>query len=54
MMRTVIDDGVAARVETSTVRSGIDEAQLTIDIYQRDGTRWNMRFDEFWRLLNDG
>lgn len=53
-LQWLIDDGVAARVETSTVRSGIDEAQLTIDIYQRDGTRWNMRFDEFWRLLNDG
>lgn len=53
-LQWLIDDGVAARVEASAVRSGMDEAQLTIDIYQRDGTSWNLRFDEFWRLLNDG
>lgn len=53
-LQWLIDDGVAARVEASAVRSGMDEAQLTIDIYQRDGTNWNMRFDEYWRLLNDG
>lgn len=53
-LQWLIDDGVAARVEASAVRTGMDEATLTIDIYQRDGTRWNLRFDEFWRLLNDG
>lgn len=53
-LQWLIDDGVVARVEASAVRSGMDEALLTIDIYQRDGTRWNLRFDEFWRLLNDG
>lgn len=53
-LQWLIDDGVAARVEVSAVRSSMDEALLTIDIYQRDGSSWNMRFDEFWRLLNDG
>ncbi|WP_449567102.1 phage GP46 family protein [Lelliottia nimipressuralis] len=53
-LQWLIDDGVAARVEASAVRSGMDEAQLTIDIYQQDGSRWNLQFDEFWRLLNDG
>jgi len=48
------DDGVAARVDVDSVRSGVDEAQLNIVIYQRDGTTWNMTFDEYWRMLNYG
>lgn len=50
----IVDDGVAARVDASAVRSGMAEAQLDITIYEHDGTAWNMRFDEFWRMLNYG
>lgn len=53
-LQWMIDDGVAARIDVSSTRIGMDAAQLTIDIYQRDGTAWNMRFDDYWRLLNNG
>lgn len=53
-LQWLLDDGVAARVEISSVRSGQDEARLDIAIYQRDGTAWNMQFNEYWRLLNYG
>lgn len=53
-LQWLIDDGVAARVDIESSRSGIDEAQLDISIYQRDGTSWNMRFDNYWRILNYG
>lgn len=53
-LQWMIDDGVAARIDVESRRSGMDEAQLDIVIYQRDGTTWNMRFDEYWRILNYG
>jgi hypothetical protein len=37
-----------------TARSGVDEARLDIVIYQRDGSVWNMQFDELWRMLSYG
>lgn len=53
-LQWMLDDGVAAHIDVSSQRSGMDEAQLNIDIYQRDGTNWNMRFDQYWRELNYG
>ncbi|HDR2353266.1 TPA: phage GP46 family protein [Enterobacter roggenkampii] len=53
-LQWMLDDGVAARIDVESRRTGMDEAQLNIDIYQRDGTTWNMRFDEYWRILNYG
>lgn len=53
-LQWMIDDGVAARIDVTSTRSGMDEALLDLNIYQRDGTSWNMRFDEYWRLLNNG
>lgn len=53
-LQWMLDDGVAARIDVDSQRSGMDEAQLDIAIYQRDGTNWNMRFDEYWRILNYG
>lgn len=53
-LQWMLDDGVATRIDVDSQRSGMDEAQLNIVIYQRDGTTWNMRFDEYWRILNYG
>lgn len=53
-LQWMLDDGVAARIDVDSQRGGMDEAQLNIVIYQRDGTTWNMRFDEYWRMLNYG
>lgn len=53
-LQWMLDDGVAARVEVDSRRSGQDSAELDITIYQRDGTTWNLRFDDYWRILNHG
>ncbi|WP_234083052.1 phage GP46 family protein [Enterobacter quasiroggenkampii] len=53
-LQWMLDDGVAARIDVDSRRSGQDAAELGITIYQRDGTTWNMRFDDYWRILNYG
>ncbi|ELY9614282.1 phage GP46 family protein [Salmonella enterica] len=53
-MQWMLDDGVAARIDITSARSGQDSAVLGIVIYQRDGTSWNMQFDDYWRMLNYG
>lgn len=53
-LQWMLDDGVAARVDVDSVRSGMNDASLTIVIYQRDGSTWNMQFNNYWRLLNYG
>ncbi|HGW6102668.1 TPA: phage GP46 family protein [Citrobacter werkmanii] len=53
-MQWMLDDGVAARIDITSSRSGQDSAVLGIVIYQRDGTSWNMQFDDYWRMLNYG
>lgn len=53
-MQWMLDDGVAARIDITSSRSGQDSAVLGIVIYQRDGTSWDMQFDDYWRMLNYG
>lgn len=53
-LQWMIDDGVAARIDVDSQRSGMEEALLNVVIYQREGTTWDMRFDEYWRMLNYG
>lgn len=53
-LQWMLDDGVAARIDITSVRSGVDSAGLGIVIYQQDGATWNMQFDEYWRMLNYG
>lgn len=53
-MQWMLDDGVAARIDITSARSGQDSAVLGIVIYQRDGTSWDMQFDDYWRMLNYG
>lgn len=53
-LQWMLDDDVAARIDVTSIRSGMDEALLGIVIYQRDGSVWNMQFDEYWRMLNYG
>lgn len=50
----MLDDGVAAKITTEVLRSGLTEAAANVNIYQRDGTVYNLTFDEFWKELNYG
>ncbi|MDU1063265.1 MAG: phage GP46 family protein [Leclercia adecarboxylata] len=53
-LQWMVDDGVAARFDVTSERLGIEAARLNITIYQRDGTRWDLRFDDYWSILNYG
>ncbi|SAF46746.1 phage GP46 family protein [Enterobacter kobei] len=53
-LQWMLDDGVAARIDITSERSGQDSAALGVVIYQRDGTTWNLRFDDYWKDLNYG
>ncbi|MCU6199125.1 phage GP46 family protein [Citrobacter cronae] len=53
-LQWMLDDGVAARINITSARSGQDSAVLGVVIYQRGGTSWNMQFDDYWRMLNYG
>lgn len=46
------DDGVAARVDVTAERTGIDMLAAGITIYQRDGTIHNITFDDIWSELD--
>lgn len=46
------DDGVAARVDVTAERTGIDMLAAGITIYQRDGTIHNITFDNIWSELD--
>lgn len=46
------EDGVAARVDVNAERTGIDTLSAAVTIYQRDGTRHNITFDDIWSELN--
>lgn len=46
------EDGVAARVDVIAERTGIDTLSAAVTIYQRNGTRHNITFDDIWSELN--
>ncbi|EPC4488918.1 phage GP46 family protein [Serratia liquefaciens] len=48
----MIDDGVAARIDVDSQRTGIDTLSAGVTIFQRDGNRHNITFDDFWSTLN--
>ncbi|HGE8284575.1 TPA: phage GP46 family protein [Serratia marcescens] len=48
----MIDDGVAARIDTRVERTGIDMLAAAITLWQRDGTRHTITFDDLWSELN--
>jgi phage gp46-like protein len=51
-LQWMTDDGVAARVDILAERLNKDRLALGITIYQRDGTRHNLNFDDIWSELN--
>ncbi|HIF6681401.1 TPA: phage GP46 family protein [Serratia marcescens] len=51
-LQWLIDDGVAARVDVDAQRTGMDVLSVGIMIWQRDGNRHNITFDDFWSALN--
>lgn len=46
------EDGVAARVNVTSERTGIDTLSAGVTIYQRDGTVHNITFDDIWSELD--
>jgi phage gp46-like protein len=48
----MVEDGVAARIDTQVERTGIDMLAATITLWQRDGTRHQITFDDLWSELN--
>jgi phage gp46-like protein len=51
-LQWMIDDGVAARIDVDSQRTGIDTLSAGVAIFQRDGNRHNITFDDFWSALN--
>lgn len=51
-LKWMTDDGVAARVDVKTERSGIDTLSAAVVIYQRDGVIHNITFDDIWSEIN--
>lgn len=50
----MIDDGVAARVDTKVIRTGIAILTVEVVIYQCDGNIHNITFDDIWSVINGG
>lgn len=46
------DDGVAARIDVTSERTGTDTTAAGVTIYQRDGVIHNITFDDIWSKLN--
>ncbi|MEO1739812.1 hypothetical protein RB531_5328 [Salmonella enterica subsp. enterica serovar Typhimurium] len=46
------DDGVAARIDVTSERTGTDTLAAGVTIYQRDGVIHNITFDDIWSKLN--
>lgn len=51
-LKWMTDDGVAARVDVQTERTGIDALSAGVVIYQRDGAIHNITFDDIWSEIN--
>lgn len=48
------EDGVAARVEITSTRTGINTLQLGITVWQKDGTKHAIIFDDIWQEVLNG
>ncbi|UWS31750.1 phage GP46 family protein [Erwinia pyrifoliae] len=48
----MIEDGVAARIDTQVERTGIDVLATAITLWQRDGARHTITFDDLWSEVN--
>lgn len=51
-LQWMTDDGVASRIDVVAQRTGIDVLSAGVTIFQRDGNRHNITFDDFWSALN--
>jgi len=51
-LQWLTDDGVAAKVDTTLERQGLDMLAVSVSVYQRDGTRHDVNFDDIWSALN--
>ncbi|EOC0554917.1 hypothetical protein ACI01C_004157 [Cronobacter sakazakii] len=48
------EDGVAARVDVAATRTGINSLQLEVVIWQRDGSKHAIIFDDIWQEVLNG
>ncbi|EOI5744147.1 phage GP46 family protein [Cronobacter sakazakii] len=48
------EDGVAARVDVAATRTGINSLQLEVTIWQQDGSKHAIIFDDIWQEVLNG
>lgn len=51
-LKWLTDDGIAARIDVTVTRTGINELTASIAISKRDGTVVTVSFDDLWSELN--
>lgn len=51
-LQWMIDDGVAARIETDVSRNSLNTLSAAVTIFQADGNRHNITFDDVWSEIN--
>ncbi|KAA5937611.1 hypothetical protein F3I27_22015 [Pantoea sp. Bo_2] len=48
------EDGVAARIDIDVSRTGLSSLKLSVVIWQRDGSRHALIFDDIWQGVLNG
>ncbi|WP_241727556.1 phage GP46 family protein, partial [Cronobacter sakazakii] len=48
------EDGVAARVDVAATRTGINSLQLEVTVWQQDGSKHAIIFDDIWQEVLNG
>lgn len=48
------EDGVAARVDVTAVRTGLQVLELDVTVWQRDGSKHAIIFDDIWGEVAHG
>lgn len=48
------EDGVAARVDVSATRTDLESLQLSVSVWQKDGSKHAIIFDDIWKEVVNG
>lgn len=51
-LQWMIDDGIASRIDIAVTRTDLTQLAATINIYQKDGTNEEFKFDNLWSDIN--
>ncbi|HHA1670050.1 TPA: phage GP46 family protein [Enterobacter roggenkampii] len=49
----IIEDGVAAKMIVETSRAGLDILYASVTLFDRDGNKHTITFDDIWSEIND-